>query len=102
MMGEIQKVAVALLRYALCATEISQEVRELITGERLEQVYQLLKMHDLAHLGYDGLVSLKDDKLSKTGVYEQFKRQQQFAVYRYEQKIYEYEQICAAFVGHSC
>ena len=97
MMGEIQKVAFALLRYALCATEISQEVRELITGERLEQVYQLLKMHDLAHLGYDGLVSLKDDKLSKTGVYEQFKRQQQFSVYRYEQKIYEYEQICAAF-----
>ena len=48
MMGERQKVAFALLRYALCATESSQEVRELITGERLEQVYQLLKMHDLA------------------------------------------------------
>ena len=97
MMGEIQKVTFALLRYALCSAEISQEVRGLITGERLEQVYQLLKMHDLAHLGYDGLASLKDDKLSKTEVYAQFKWQQQFAVYRYEQKIYEYEQICAAF-----
>ena len=97
MMGEIQKVVFALLRYALCSTEISQEVRGLITESRLGQVYQLLKMHDLAHLGYDGLASLKDDVISKTEIYAQFKRQQQFAVYRYEQKIYEYEQIRAAF-----
>lgn len=94
-MKETRTTAFALLRYALCGAEIPQSVKETLAEEGLEKVYQLLKMHDLAHLAYDGLRSFAaDGALAQTEAYGLFKRQQQLAVYRYEQKLYEYEQIC--------
>ena len=96
-MEQTKTIAFALLRYALCKEEIPTFVRESITRERLERVYSLLKAHDLAHLGYDGVCLLNNEEVEKTGVYQAFKQQQQLAVYRYEQKKYEYEQICLVF-----
>lgn len=101
-MQEVQNITFALLRYALCGTEIPDKVSDALTEERLKGVYQLLKMHDLAHLAFDGLQSAvqkigqaeRGAELVKTEVYGMFRRQQQLAVYRYEQKIYEFEQIC--------
>ena len=101
-MQEVQNITFALLRYALCGTEIPDKVSDALTEERLKGVYQLLKMHDLAHLAFDGLQSAaqkigqteRGAELVNTEVYGMFRRQQQLAVYRYEQKIYEFEQIC--------
>lgn len=83
----------ALLRHQICGKEVSEDVKQAITPERLKKLYQLSKSHDLAHLVGQSLSQLGllgEDEISQT-----FKKAAMQAVYRYLQVNFEYEQICA-------
>lgn len=91
-MERTQAIMFELLRCALCGTKLSDQTKELLTSERLRQIFNLTKMHDIAHLLTD--VLWENGLLIKgTDVEKSFHRSQQMAVYRYEQMRYETEHI---------
>ena len=91
-MEQTKTIAFALLRYALFKEELPNSIRELITRERLERVYSLLKSHDLAHLVADVLD--KNGLLDDSEVSKKFRAERNLAIYRHEQMQYELTQIC--------
>lgn len=94
-MKDVRKVLFGLLRFEICGTPITEEVRNAVDKETLTVLYKISKMHDVAHLLADALHKNGLHTADKE-IYEQFYRQQQLAVYRHEQIDYEYKRICNA------
>ena len=91
---EVVKIMFALIRQALKGEEMSEELKNLITPQTLEQLYKLSKSHDLTHLLADSLD--KNGLLIAPPIRNAFIQQRNMAIYRYEQQRYEFEQICEA------
>ncbi len=90
---EISKIMFALLRFEICGTELSDEVKTSISEEVFAPLYKLSKRHDLAHLVGDALD--KNGLLSENSeAKKRFLQERNMAIYRYEQMQYEYKQIC--------
>ncbi len=95
MQQSVEKVFFALIRYEF-SSELSQEIKNLISKELLKPLFNLSKCHDLAHLVGDALVQKglisgdsEEEKL--------FLHERNLAILRHEQMQYEYEQICKTF-----
>lgn len=88
----IKKIFFALIRFEL-GTELSQEIKNLITIDLLPTLFKLAKRHDLAHLIGD---ALDENRLlpENSEVKKHFLQERNMAVYRYEQIQYEFEEIC--------
>lgn len=71
----------AILRSQVCGGELTEEVKQALTPERLESVYSLAKEHDLAHIVGQALG--KNGLLSKCEVSDQFRRQTMLALMRH-------------------
>ena len=84
----------ALLKNEICGKELSDEEKSLVTEDVIKALYQAAKTQDLAHLISDAL--FKNGLLNKDMVgAKAFLRQQQTAVFRYEQIRFELEELCA-------
>lgn len=93
---EISRIMFALLRAALCGTELDVETKNAITPEILPNLYKLSKMHDLTHLIALGLE--KNGLLdTESPIGERYLEIRGMSVFRFEQIRYELEQICALF-----
>ena len=92
-MQQLEKIFFALIRFEINKTELTEEIKNLITPEILPALFSLAKRHDLAHL--------IGNALEKNGLLEEnpnakkhFLYERNVAVYRYEQQRYELQQIC--------
>ena len=92
-MTDVRKILFGLLRFEICGTPITEEVKAAVNKETLTTLYKLSKMHDVAHLIGDALHKNGLHTVDKE-TYELFNRQHQLAVYRHEQISYEYGRIC--------
>ncbi|MBQ7879523.1 MAG: nucleotidyltransferase family protein [Clostridia bacterium] len=92
-MTDVRKILFGLLRFEICGTPITEEVKAAVNKETLTTLYKLSKMHDVAHLLADALHKNGLHTVDKE-TYDLFNRQHQLAVYRYEQIDYEYKRIC--------
>ena len=91
MQRTVEKVFFALIRFEINGDKLCEEMKNLITPERLPALFKLSKRHDLAHLIGDALDKnglLSDGTESK----KRFLQERNMAVYRVEQLRYEYEQ----------
>lgn len=90
---DVENLFFALLCFEIGETKGCDDVKNLITPEKLRALYKLSKQHDLAHLIGDAL-----DKgrlfMEELEVKKHFLQERNLAVYRYEQMRYELEQIC--------
>lgn len=96
MKQKVVKVFFNLINYEINGHELRDDVKNLILEETLPALFNLSKMHDLAHLVGD---ALEKNGLLKEGTegYNRFIKERNVAIYRYEQLNYEYEQICNVF-----
>lgn len=85
----------SLIRSAVTGREATQEVIDSINNEVLEEIYEIAEIHDLAHVIAYALSKIK--KLGNDEINKKFSRAMLLAVYRYEQKNYEYQRICTFF-----
>ena len=92
-MKDVRKILFGLLRFEICGTPITEDVKAAVNKETLTALYKLSKMHDIAHLLADALHKNGLHGVDKE-TYELFNRQHQLAVYRHEQIDYEYKRIC--------
>lgn len=92
-MTDVRKILFGLLRFEICGTPITEEVKNAVNKESLTMLYKLSKMHDIAHLIADALHKNGLHTVDKEA-YDLFNRQHQLAVYRHEQIDYEYKRIC--------
>ncbi|MBE5750986.1 MAG: hypothetical protein E7357_01085 [Clostridiales bacterium] len=92
-MKDVRKILFGLLRFEICGTPITEDVKAAVNKETLTALYKLSKMHDIAHLIADALHKNGLHGVDKE-TYELFNRQHQLAVYRHEQIDYEYKRIC--------
>lgn len=91
-MQDIAKIMMGLIRCEF-GEELTQDIKNLITGKNLPQIYDLSKKHDLVHLVADAL--LKNQMLPEgTVAYERFSHEKNMAILRYEQIKYEFDRIC--------
>lgn len=86
---EINQVLFALLRSAVCGTEMTTEERDGFNQDLLGDLLKLAKKHDIAHLAVlglkkNGLITPENASL-ETGLLQ--------AVFRYERLNYEYEKL---------
>lgn len=93
-MQEISIIMMALICHEF-GKELTDDIKQLITLERLPALFKLSKQHDLAHLVGDAL-DRNGLLLDGTEVKKRFLQERNLAVYRYEQIQYEFEQICDA------
>ena len=88
----LQDLFFALLRFELLGEELTPQVKEALTVERIQQLYVLSKKHDLAHLVGDALHRHKF--LAENSEQKKlFTKERYMAVYRYEQSEYEFQEI---------
>ncbi len=91
-MQDIAKIMIALIRYEF-GEELTQEIKNSITGKNLPLIYDLAKKHDIVHLVADAL--LKNQMLPEgTIAHERFSHERNMAILRYEQIKYELDNIC--------
>lgn len=95
-MEKVADILFALLRFEICGTELCDDVKNSIDEEDLPRLFKISKRHDLAHLIADAL--------DKNGLFFQnaeakkrFLQERTLAIFRYEQRRYEYTQICETF-----
>ena len=88
-----EKIFFQLLRCEMNETTLCEEIKNLITLERLPALFKLAKQHDLAHLVGDALD--KNGLLPEnTEARKRFLQERNMAIYRYEQIQYELGEIC--------
>ena len=95
-MEKVADILFALLRFEICGTELCDDVKNSIDAEDLSRLFKISKRHDLVHLVADAL--------DKNGLFFQnaeakkrFLQERTLAIFRYEQRRYEYTQICETF-----
>lgn len=91
----VEQVLFALLREEICGEPVSQEVKEALSSEMLEDLFELSHKHDLAHLVGQALSNL--DVLGEDETSEKFRKTTMDAVSRFILKNYEYQRICKIF-----
>ena len=88
----LEEIFFALLRSEVCGTELSSDIKNQITSEKLSALYKMSKSHDLAHILCEALN--KNGFLIEESKEElQFLKERNMAIYRYEQMKYDYEKI---------
>jgi len=93
-MEKIVNILFALLRFELSGEELSNDIKNSVSAEIFPSLFQFAKKHDLAHLVGDALE--RNDLLADgTEDKKRFLQERNMAIFRYEQKRYEYGQICA-------
>ncbi len=91
-MQDIAKIMMGLIRYEF-GEELTQDIKNSITGKNLPIIYDLSKKHDIVHLVADAL--LKNQMLPEgTIANERFSHERNMAVLRYEQIKHEFDSIC--------
>ncbi len=93
-MKKVVNILFALLRFEIDGKELCDDIKSSVSPEILPILFKFAKKHDLAHLVGDALEKnglLPDD----TKIKEYFLQERNMAIFRYEQKKYEYTQICA-------
>ena len=93
---DIVNIMLSILRAEINCTELSGNVKNLITPETLVEMYKLSKKHDLAHLLGDYLIK-NGLLLEHLDVAKKFLQECKMALCRYEQQRYELEVICSVF-----
>ena len=91
-MNELNSILFPLLRSVLCNEELDKSIFSNADPDTFKRLYLLSKKHDLAHL-----VSTAIDKAQLQPDVEtskMFTKQQMLAVYRYENIIFEQNQVC--------
>lgn len=96
---QVVKAMFALIRKAVCGTEIAEDTQAAITPELLPQLYALSKPHDMAHIVAQALSDM--GVLGQDEISAKFQKQQMLAVYRYQRINYELQQICQALEAAS-
>ena len=90
-MNELNNTLFALLRSVICDERIDESVKNDLDSERIENIYKLLKKHDMAHLLVAAIdkcgVALDGEIASK------ITKKQFMAIYRYENINYELSRI---------
>ncbi len=81
-----------LLRSEVCGGELTEELKQSLTPERLEEIYSIAKDHDLAHIA--GQTLGKNRLLPKGEISEQFRKQTMLALMRCSWLENAYENIC--------
>ena len=93
-MEKIVNILFALLRFELSGQELSKDIKNSVSAEIFPSLFQFAKKHDLAHLVGDALE--RNDLLPDgTEAKKRFLQERNMAIFRHEQKRYEYGQICA-------
>ena len=88
-----EQIFFELLRCEMNGVTLLEEIKNLITLEKLPALFKLSKQHDLVHLVADALD--KNGLLPEnTEARKRFLQERNMAIYRYEQIQYELEQIC--------
>ena len=88
-----EQIFFELLRCEMNGVTLLEEIKNLITLEKLPALFKLSKQHDLVHLVADALD--KNDLLPEnTEARKRFLQERKMAVYRYEQIQYELDEIC--------
>lgn len=94
-MQDIAKIMMGLVRYEF-GEELTQEIKNSITGKNLPLIYDLAKKHDIVHLVADAL--LKNQMLPEgTIAFDRFSHERNLAILRYEQIKHEFDDICKTF-----
>ncbi len=86
------RILFALLRSAICGTQLTDEERDIYSPDLLRELLKISSKHDVTHLVALGL---KQNKLvtQETAEIEKYILK---AVYRHERMNYEYEKLCSA------
>ena len=88
-----EQIFFELLRCEMNGVTLLEEIKNLITLEKLPALFKLSKQHDLGHLIGDALD--KNGLLPEnTEARKRFLQERNMAVYRYEQIQYELDEIC--------
>ena len=89
---DTKELLFSLLRYEIDGERIDEEIRNLIP-QRLSAIYNLAKLHDLAHLLAEPLD--KNNLFPENqDVKNRLLHERNMAVYRYEQIKYELDELC--------
>lgn len=97
-MEQTVRIMMALFRFSLEGQPLPPWVGDALTPERADLLYELTKVHDLAHLAADALLTsgLSKDHIPAE-LSERFRKRLLKAIYRFERMHYEYERICRLF-----
>ena len=90
-MNELNNTLFALLRSVICDERIDESIKKDLDSERIENIYKLLKKHDMAHLLGPAI-----DKCGVTvdgEIASKISKKQFMAIYRYENINYELSRI---------
>ena len=87
------KILTELIRYEVCGSEISSDLKANINQDTLQSVLKLARKHDLAHLVADCVEKEKLLDLS-LAIGQALVQEKQLALFRYMQISYEYERVC--------
>lgn len=94
MRQDVIQVFFALLRCEMIEREISADIKNIVTEDRLVDLFTFSKKHDLAHLiGY--ILDKKGLFSNALGAKKLFLQEWRMSVYRCEQLQYEFGRICA-------
>jgi len=88
----IEKMFIDFLRIGICGGEINKEIKEKITEENLENLYNLAQKHDLAHVVAD--VLFKQKLMPDYEISVVYKNCLMMSLVRYQQLTYELTRIC--------
>lgn len=86
------EIMFASIRTEICGIDESAKIKENISDENIDELYQAAKLHDLAHIvasSLEKLGVLGDNEISK-----KLSKQQMLAVLRYERINYELGELC--------
>ena len=93
-MKQLVNVMMQLIKSEVCGTPMGEISNEVFSDFFLENLYQISKAHDLAHIVGSALEKLGVLKDEDDPISEQFRKQGFTAVYRYQQLQYAYETVC--------
>ena len=89
---QAETILFSLLASEVCGGSVSEEIKTAISPQLREEVYELARKHDLAHLAGQAMSKLGllgDDETSRM-----LKKYAMYAVQRYITMHYEYQRIC--------
>ena len=94
MANSVKDIMFALIRRAVCGTELSESVKSQITPELLKELYDLAKPQDIAHIIAEAL--LCEDLLPEGEIKSVYSKEKMTAVFRYAQIRHELARIYTA------
>lgn len=89
---QAETILFSLLASEVCGSPVSEEIKTAISPEVLDEVFELAKKHDLAHLAGQALSKL--GVLGEDETSQKLKKCAVYAVQRYITMQYEYQRIC--------